>query len=466
MKRVVSAALVLLAAMLFGCGAKGGELTSSDLQKLLSNDYEAAYIFVAAGLPVDGKKPAKDSAGVLYFPTESDKYKTTADLKKLLEETYADEAFISDMLATPDSKGAPLYTDIEGVLHRSAEPAIGATGAAADPKTIAMQPQEGDSVVFTVRATSEDGNGTQAKLTAVRAKNGWRLSYGFAAVLGQSDQGVAQDVFASTAQSFLDALAAGDIPTINELAIPAEGAPDGSTWQGVTYDFLSGAGVSSAQLTETLLEDDLSGVYVATIAAGSGDIFESGSHRYILLVEPSYASDMTISGAIVTGLWREDATPYERLPFEQQENRAINQINRLMQLHGAAQFTTPRELSDDMLTEYLLYELTSQNTENYDADFTLEEVQSMAVKLLGLADFTPAERFYNKETDSYVMLGRGFAYTNVRLEQTSEGNGLVTVEAKHYGDPLRLRCTSRIEYTMKNNWNGTYELVSGILLDE
>lgn len=472
-KRFATMLAVLTAGLLVlsGCGGKNGGTASASpkqaIEKLLSADYELEYAFGSAGLPVDGTAPKSPEGGGVYFPVQSETYKKLADLKTLLEATYTSET-ASRILATQDAVGGPLYLDIDAKLYRSSAPTIlplsplvlaedivlGEAGKAADGQK---------KQLFTVTERSDDGGESVASLEAVQVKSGqWRLREQRALCARTQTKAGAGVIVAgelgATAQSFLDALQTGDAAAIKALATD-EGSYE-STYilpENYSYEFLTAAGVTSATITDTVLDTQSQAEYQVTLAVSGGNgTFAAGTTRWLLGVS------LRESGPVITQFYPQNQVPYLQLPLTQQINNAANQVYRLMRLQGGISFAAPKELSASLITEYALMELSNANPDTYTG-FSLEQVQKEVVKLFAMENFTPDQNWYNTETKSFVMYGRGGEFLNARISVLSEGDGVAKIEATHYSDPLQLMPAATVVYTLKNNWNGTYEFVSAVM---
>ncbi|MEG2074019.1 MAG: hypothetical protein RRY54_04575, partial [Angelakisella sp.] len=75
-KRLLALGIIIMAAALLfsACGKKdeaSGNIKMAEIEALLSNDYEAEYIFAMAGLSVDNAKALKATDGGVYYPVQS-----------------------------------------------------------------------------------------------------------------------------------------------------------------------------------------------------------------------------------------------------------------------------------------------------------------------------------------------------------------------------------------------------------
>lgn len=462
MQKRFFAALLLMGLLVFSsCGSKKPE--KLNVEKLLSNDYELEYIFSMAGLTVDNTKPITAADGGVYYPVNSDKYKTTADIKKLLESTYSEKDTVDTLMTGIDAAGRLLYMDIEGKLYRSSEPITGAGLAEADYETVEKQKAEkGEDgrqrVLFTFDEMGKDGSEYSCTMEAVECKDGkWRLRTSRGAALHElTKQGPGQSVAANVkelADSFVQALAAGDTATIEQL----------TQAQGGSYSYLSGAGIVSATITGVVEELDFEGEYLLDIEVSGGDgTFPEGKSSYRIKVGYSDYEDILI----VRYLKPAEFTPYDLLPTEQQTNVAANQVTYLMRLAGKQEFAAPAQLPTEIVTEYALW-LSEMQSEPKEGGMPLAELQAQVMKYFGIEGFDPGADsiFYNADTDSYFMLGRGLATFNMFVEPVSDGNGVAVVKVTDFdlsADPLMLKPVSTTVYTLNNNWNGSYTFVSGI----
>lgn len=459
------AALLLLAA----CSGQDKELNAETVRQLIINDAEVEHIFGAAGLAVDGSRPLKDPSGNLYLPVSSEKYSTMAELQKLPEATYADAQIVAEILATADAGGAPLYAELEGKLCRSAAPVISLRGVVAQTNSIKLGQLEKDEQgrnVVECRLPEEYDDGTTVDVTLriVQTKQGWRLERLRSRIASaepptQEQPGEIREV----AERFLLVLTAGDGKAALEMCLSD---PQGGERELRDYnmDFLADCGITAATITEVNHEDENSAEYLVQITSQSGQIFPAGSSAWVLeLARGESAADGSQAAIYVSALWQRDDPPYNRLPFSEQSNRAIDQVSRLIGLHGLVQFENPSVIGNDMLSEYLLCELEAAQPENATEGYTLDEVKGMAERLLGDSGFVPAERFRGSDSDRYFAWGRARTTVNNRLRQREAANGLVVIESLNYNDPLQLRVTSCVVYTLRNNWNGTYQMVSAVL---
>lgn len=462
---VLFAGLVAAAVLtLSGCGNSSGSARGLDAAALLAGDYEAEFIFAAAGLAVDSTAPVTRENGGIYFPVKSDKYSELDDITTLLESVYTDDT-AADVLATQDMAGLPLYLEIDGKLYRSGKPVVNPPLTEADAAEAKVGPaaknQQGKrTVTITLPEHGSDGSEAVTELVAVEQKSGeWRLaatrrsSRRTVTKEGLGSQAVQGDL-AQTAQDFLTALTSANTVMLEQLAADEGSYEQEYLYNGFSYDYLAESGVVSAELTETVEESEGYGEYLVELeVSGGNNTFPEGKHSYRIIVS------LRESGLTITCFRPAELEPYIELPWDQRSDMALNQVYDLMLQQGAVQFTSPGDLPNQALTEYVLAQLSKTGSSEA---FTQEEIEALALRLFGIEGFEPDRSFYSEEAGGYISYGRGGVPLNTRLEKLKEGDGLVTVEARHYGDPLQLRPTGRIIYTLQNNWNGTLQFISGI----
>ncbi|MEG1943495.1 MAG: hypothetical protein RR049_06725, partial [Angelakisella sp.] len=410
-KRLLALGIIIMAAALLfsACGKKdeaSGNIKMAEIEALLSNDYEAEYIFAMAGLSVDNAKALKATDGGVYYPVQSDKYKVMADLSNLLAATYGNEETTAAYLGRTDAKGLPLYMELEGKLCRSGEPLIGEFSPEADYETIEkgklVKGKDGLSQSsFTISESSAEGGEYRCVMEVTRGKDGkWRLATtrGTAVreIVKEGSGEVKMGVAGELAKKFVDALGAGDTAAIEQL----------TQAHGGSYGYLAQAGVTSASFTVTS-ETDYDGEYIVTIEVSGGNgTFAEGKHDYRM--EVGY-SDYDGS-LVVRYLQPRDFVSYDRLSAEQQTYAAANQVTALMRLAGNIKFASNADLAPETVTEYILWLDETKNGPNEDG-MTLGELGAQAKKYFGIDGFDPGRQstFYNTATDSYFMLGRGLA---------------------------------------------------------
>ncbi|MEG1874082.1 MAG: hypothetical protein RR185_00820 [Angelakisella sp.] len=457
--------LLLSLAMLLVIGLSGCSKSSASLpgvRQLLSNDYEADYIFLAAGLPVGDATPLIAPNGGKYGIVQSEQFTTLKQLRTLLEQTYLEQATVEALLATADAVGNPLYLELDGKLYRSCDPLLATVTADYDPDSVSAVKKGTDSkkratMTYTVTEQREDGTIYSADILVTEVKKGqWRLQTRRAQATRTQVQAGTGGLVDSTAtvgevaKAFAAALAAGDTTTLETLS----GASAGS------YGSLAQAGVTDCTLTETLTEEEFYGEYrVSLTVAGGNKTFPDGQTTYHMAVGEGSTGG---SGRMVLEFYPENAPPYLTLLPEQRTIPAVNQVYRLLQIQGETRFSAVSELTPEAITEYALCELSLAQPDS-SAGFSLEAVQGMVKRMFGLADFTPTQRFYNEQSQSYLFYGRGGTPFHANLSLRMEGNGQAEVVVQHYSDLLQLCPTERVVYTLKNNWNDTYRFVSAQL---
>ncbi|MEG0853863.1 MAG: hypothetical protein RSF82_08320 [Angelakisella sp.] len=460
-KRLLIILLTVLSTVLF-LSACGKVKKDVDIELLLSNDYEVEYIFTRAGLSIDGAKPLETADGGIYHPVQSDKYKTIADLYKLLSETYANDETITAYMGSVDSDGRLLYLDIDGKLCRSSNPIVSPGNPTADYDSIKAEKMgKGEHgkqrVLFRFTENGEDGSEYQCVMEAVdTGKDGWRLWTSRATAVreiikqGTGDT-VANDVH-TIADSFVTALGAGDTATIERL----------TQTQGGGYSHLSQAGITEASY-EVVEELDYEGEYLVTLhVSGGNGVFKTGTNTYRMRV--GYSDK---DGELIVRYFQPSSfEPYDQLLPDKQTNIAANQVLYLARLVGAIEFTSPADIPAEVITEYVLW-MTEMQGEPDPAGISLAELQTQVKNYFGIEGFDPGKDtiFYNADTDSYFMMGRGLPPFNMFVLPISDGNGIATIEVYSFdptADPLMLAPVSTTLYTLNNNWNGSYTFVNGI----
>lgn len=266
-----AAAVLLLLAAACGGEKQTASLTAEEaFPTLLGQDYEAAYLLTNLGMTIDSTAGV-DVDGALYYPAVSEKYKTTADLRALLESTYADSATVDRLMATTDQKGNPLFRDIDGKLYQSAQGQLLPSGWSRIWTTFRCR-KTGTRPPPWYRRPGLDGFLYECTVTAVRSEDGqWRLTAPRSeaprkkvgdVLTGEEDQQpqVSSSQVRQMAENFLMALKAGDTQTIEELA----GAQPG------TYQGWSALEISKAELNETLEEYETGGTYRVALTVDNG----------------------------------------------------------------------------------------------------------------------------------------------------------------------------------------------------
>ena len=469
----IAAVLLALGLALSGCGKQEQKIPGlPDLRALLAKEYETTDIFNNAGLPVKSGQPVQDEAGRLYFPVDSDSYKTVADLKKLVDSVYT-QAAGGPVLATVSADGGLLYQDIDGMLCRSANPVIQPPAGELDSDTLKVTKAglDGKKPVawFTIKETTTDGGINLLEWQVIETKNGWRLTQTRANATStkQSDgqpgggEDPAQDeeypaTPQAVAQAFLAALTAGDGKRVGTLSADM-GSYDAAylypDFQG--YDDQLVAGITTAEITQTMTEEEQIGEYQVKLTTGGDSLLKSGDYQLTV--------GMRESKLVVTSFRPAAEQPYDQLPPEQRTSPAMNQVLDMLTLYGPVTFASPKELNSSILTEYALYHLT-QNEEaeitTEAASYTQEQVQAAIGKLFGIQNQQLDSQFHSSEAGGYVMWGRGGTAVNFRIQQLQDANGIALVEVSLYGDPLQLDYTGKVLYTLSNNWDGTYEFTS------
>lgn len=450
-----AAAVLLLLAAACGGEKQTASLTAEEaFPTLLGQDYEAAYLLTNLGMTIDSTAGV-DVDGALYYPAVSEKYKTTADLRALLESTYADSATVDRLMATTDQKGNPLFRDIDGKLYQSAQGT--ATSQWLEPDLDNIQVQEnGDQATAVVQETGLDGFLYECTVTAVRSEDGqWRLTAPRSeaprkkvgdVLTGEEDQQpqVSSSQVRQMAENFLMALKAGDTQTIEELA----GAQPG------TYQGWSALEISKAELNETLEEYETGGTYRVALTVDNGvGLLPEGEQIWELWIRCDENLQLKVER-----FQQGDPAPYRHM-----EHSAGEQVSRMLSYFGGPDFQDPSQLDDNIITEYCLQVLAEENGFQ-DSGFTLEQVQQAVYRYFGLENYDPSgTSFYRPETDDYMAYGRGgieMPEYNLYLTQGDEGK--VEVRLYTYQDPLCTRRDKMQLWTLSDNGNGTYEFLSAV----
>ncbi len=458
MKRMIRwAALGMALVLALGAAACGSEkpqtsLTAEEaIPTLLGQDYEAAYLLTNLGMTVDSTAGVEVD-GETYYPVVSEKYKTTADLRALLESTYGDSATVDRLMATVDQEGKPLFRDIDGKLYQSAK------GVAADqwlePDLESVQVQEnGDQATAVVQETGLDGFLYECTVTATRNEEGqWRLTtprseaprkkVGDAQGTEETQPQVSASQVRQLAENFLTALKNGDTQTIEELAEAEPG----------TYQGWSALQISQAELTETLEEYETGGTYRVALTVDNGvGLLPEGEQIWELWVRCDENLQLMV----------ERFQPGEPEPYRTMEHPAGEQVSRMLNYFGGPNFQDPSQLDGDVMVEYCLQVLSEENGFQ-QSGFTLEQLQQAIYRYFGLEHYDPSgSAFYRPETDDYMAYGRGgiqMPEQNLYLTQPEEGT--VEVRVYTYEDPLCTRPAKMQLWVLRDNGNGTYEFVS------
>lgn len=452
MKRMLSLILVIVLVTLgtTGCAKKNSTdktiKGSLDVESLLFSDLEVQYIFLEAGLFADLNTPVTAENGAVYFPVESDKYKTTKDLQNLLENTYSDDTVIAGILGTVDLNGKPLYIDIDQKLHKSSEPVALTENMTPDMSTIVTKENGKGTSTFTVVERGGDGAENLVTMTATNLVRGkWLLQQSRNTAAKEpikSGAGEASSAeIRNIAIEFLDALVDSNIGTIERLTAATEGS----------YTFLKQSGVVGYEIKETITEENSYGEYTVTLKVGGGNkTFQEGVSDHTLIVNYSpYTENL-----VVEALRPVNSTAFNY--YTTTDSDAANQVINLLRLAGVVKFSNTTQLSEDLITEYALYELSQQQPENYNG-FTAEELAIAVKKFFGIENFKPqSTQFLSVETNNYVFLGKGYVPVNVQIYPAFEGNGISQVEVWQFSDPLQLQVSEKILYTLDNNWDGTF----------
>ena len=456
--------LVLLAALLAlllpGCSREeSDEELAEAFTNLMAGDYEVRYLFLFGGLPTDAAVSMEYDGGT-YRQVVSSEYKNIEDLQRLLSSVYARTEESDAMLARTDQNGRPQLIEQAGTLWVSADWRLESASAELIEDSVRVEEKEKDYARMYFEEAAADGSLLAASIGMTRTGDGWRLAEDPGAaertVLREGSgetQLSAPGELRAMAESFLQALQTGNTAQLERLSW----APAG------TYADLAAAKVTEARITGTESEGEAYAAYTVRLSVEDGaGILPEGESMFriaagmpdsFLWEAPDGAKELSVT--VFAPLESERKTAdYERAAA----------VYSLLALGGPVAFETTQELPSDLATEYLLSQIYDYS---YTSGVSREELAAAAEKYLGLSDFKPDGDFYDAQLNGYIVYGHGGAVYNGVLYEVPE----IPVQADAafdlalYSDPLRLRQTARVRYTLESLPEGEWRLLSGQVLE-
>ena len=209
-------------------------------------------------------------------------------------------------------------------------------------------------------------------------------------------------------------------------------------------------------------EEEQQAVYsvVLDISETGDTLLKKGQNKYIVNIGiPPYYSDglyiLSINPA-------EDYTPMQQL----YEDAISNQIFGLRNLNITDPFSDASNIDINQLTEFIVSYAAPKlfaNGNITEQGFTQEEMDAAATAYFGIDRLDAKSTvYYNKETQRYMILGRGGSFLNERVVNVdkSSDNGFAYVYIEEYKDPIQLQKNSIIKYTLQKKSNGVYQFIS------
>lgn len=199
---------------------------------------------------------------------------------------------------------------------------------------------------------------------------------------------------------------------------------------------------------------------------------EGISGTYRLTMEVLDAGPTLLATGVGSYVMRVGSLGYDPIPMVlciAPEDRYIDEM-QLIEDSAAAQvmqarafgflsrpFETPDDLTDDLDVEYLI----AMGASEYPDGLTQGQMDEMAARYYGAEEFVRQEsRFYDPQTQLYVMLGRGGNITNDRIVRIDHGADETFLYVETYTDPVQVCLERTFEYHMKDNGDGTWQVIT------
>lgn len=237
--------------------------------------------------------------------------------------------------------------------------------------------------------------------------------------------------------------------------------PDINFDQKDRCDYLTKVKIKNYSFT-VISEEEQQAVYsvVLDISETGDTLLKKGQNKYIVNIGiPPYYSDglyiLSINPA-------EDYTPMQQL----YEDAISNQIFGLRNLNITDPFSDASNIDINQLTEFIVSYAAPKlfaNGNITEQGFTQEEMDAAATAYFGIDRLDAKSTvYYNKETQRYMILGRGGSFLNERVVNVdkSSDNGFAYVYIEEYKDPIQLQKNSIIKYTLQKKSNGVYQFIS------
>ncbi|MBO5036324.1 MAG: hypothetical protein J6D42_04520 [Clostridia bacterium] len=252
----------------------------------------------------------------------------------------------------------------------------------------------------------------------------------------------------TVAALFCEAVRTGDIETINRLI--------GNS----SFDY---SGIKTLMLNNlSITNTETDGVYTVTLNVEDpvDSPFEKGTHDYTLVIGSS------AEGLSVVSFIRSDE--YEILNSFDAAIDAVDDFTSWNDVAGVT-FNSVSDIENkSSLAAYLMLLCKKDGLGKTSEDnpsliqFTQDEINAASKKYFGLEKFEATDiSAYNAETGLYSYEGRSAPSRYKRAVSVSyEESGDVFVTYKWYSDPLLLYASETVVYTVKNNEDGSYAIIS------
>lgn len=406
---------------------------------LLARDYEAYYIVFYGGIEQD----YADSADGYVHVAASSGFASLDDLRVWLEKTYTAEG-ASEILASEDAEGKPLFTEKDGKLYRSLTGA-GAGGLSDyDESTARYAPNGDDECVCYVT----DASGAEIAMTAKKENGCWRLTAPRIWTAAQTGGDGGAETAGQVAADFLRALTDSDIDAIERCTGSEAG----------TYASWKGIAVTRAEVAETVEENDAEASYLVELEVKNAfGLLMPGKTRYRLIVRTAACAGEASARPAVVYFQPESAAPYNYRSVTEQTDVACNQAMRYLALYGAKEFSAASELDAGTVTEFTACLLTQESSQQA---FTEQQMADGAERYFGLKDFAPDASYYSASAGGYIMPGRAGSGQEYEMEASKTKNGRTTVNVNFYADRLQTQGLKTLVFTFKANADGSFAFVS------
>lgn len=253
-------------------------------------------------------------------------------------------------------------------------------------------------------------------------------------------------------RQFMDSLINHDDATLAQVLNMSLDNKPYAAWLGVEFKEIT---------AHTLWEEEESGRYELHFRVGGSEDTVFPRNSDVTLILGVGYGDYGDYG--VTALYDEDEFFYEKNPDDETQPgyAAYRFVSNYLHLMNTALFDNTQQLSDKEIADYGLICCASEYEDK--SIFTQEDLAKMVELHLGIPDFDGTNTpYYNQEEGYYEVWGRGGLTRNMRTTDAAFVGNTATVSVTFYGDLLCLYPVEWVEYTLRQNSDNSFQLVSGM----
>lgn len=255
------------------------------------------------------------------------------------------------------------------------------------------------------------------------------------------------------AEQFVTALTTGNITALEDMTAANRGSYE--AWRDIVF--------TDIQYT-VRYEDVSTGHYEFTFVVEKSDVPAMPVGTNKRMVVTGFNEMLVSDRPIVQQMYDPEDFTYEQNPYDMElpGYEAYSTMNNYLNIMSATVFDSAKDIPEREIAEYAL--IITASEDNYTSDsYPAKMIHEKATQLFGLDSFDGTDtEFYDKATDSYMLLGRGGNYRYMQSHTATATADGYTILVDFFYDPL---CVNKIEsvlYTLQRQ--GDYlRIMSGVV---